>query len=94
MRDHGSIKSQSSEFGIVAKKYKMKSHKSTAKRFRMTATGLVLRTKGGKTHFRRRRSRRSKQALDKMLVVTNVSFAKRIKRLAPYMSQYKAHPPA
>ena len=29
-----------------------------------------------------------------MLVVTNVSFAKRIKRLAPYMSQYKAHPPA
>jgi large subunit ribosomal protein L35 len=78
----------------VAKKYKLKTHKSTSKRFRMTATGKVLRTKGGKTHFRRRRSRRALQALDKMLVVKNISFIKRIKRLAPYMSQYKAHPPA
>ncbi|MCK6578794.1 MAG: 50S ribosomal protein L35 [Anaerolineae bacterium] len=78
----------------MAKKYKLKSHKSTAKRFRMSAGGKVLRTKGGKTHFRRRRSQRAKQALDKMLVVTNISFIKRIKRLAPYMSQYKAHPPA
>lgn len=94
MRDHGGIKSLSSEFSIVAKKYKLKSHKSTAKRFRMSAGGKVLRTKGGKTHFRRRRSQRAKQALDKMLVVTNISFIKRIKRLAPYMSQYKAHPPA
>ncbi len=76
------------------KKYKLKTHKSTAKRFRMSAGGKVLRTKGGKTHFRRRRSTRAKQALDKMLVVTKIKFIKRIKILAPYMSQYKAHPPA
>jgi len=82
---------------IVAKKpkkYKLKTHKSTAKRFRMSGGGKVLRTKGGKTHFRRRRSTRAKQMLDKVLVVKKLSFIKRIKRLAPYMHKYKANPPA
>lgn len=79
--------------GKKAKKYKLKTHKSTAKRFRMTGTGKVVRTKGGKSHFRRRRSTRAKQALDKVIVVTNISFKKRIQRLAPYMAKYKALPP-
>lgn len=78
----------------MAKKYKLKTHKSTAKRFRMSAGGKVMRTKGGKTHFRRRRSRRAKQMLDKVIVVKKLTFAKRIKRLAPYMRLYKANPPA
>jgi large subunit ribosomal protein L35 len=71
----------------------MKTHKATAKRFRVTGTGKVVRTKGGKTHFRRRRSFRAKNALRKMLVVKPASFAKRIRRLAPYINLYKANPP-
>ncbi len=75
------------------KKYKLKTHKSTAKRFRMTGTGKIVRTKGGKTHFRRRRSTRAKQALDKMIVVSRPKFVRRIMRLAPYLSRYKQSPP-
>lgn len=77
----------------MAKKYKLKTHKATAKRFRVTAGGKVMRTKGGKSHFRRRRSTRVKQALDKMIVV-NTTTAKRIKALAPYLKLYRQNPPA
>ena len=37
------------------KKYKIKTHKATSKRFRLTGSGKLVRTKGGKSHFRRRR---------------------------------------
>lgn len=77
----------------MAKKYKLKTHKATSKRFRVTAGGKVVRTKGGKSHFRRRRSQRVKQKLDKMLVVESSTQAKRIKRLAPYLKLYRQNPP-
>lgn len=76
------------------KKYKLKTHKATAKRFRVTGTGKVVRTKGGKSHLRRRKSSRVKRALDKMLVVGNQSFARRVLRLAPYLGKYKQNPPS
>lgn len=76
------------------KKYKLKTHKSTAKRFRVTGSGLVVRTRGGKSHFRRRRSGRVKRALDKMTPVNNNAFAKRVRTLAPYLGRHKANPPA
>jgi large subunit ribosomal protein L35 len=75
------------------KKYKLKTYKAAAKRFRMTGTGKVVRTKGGKSHLRRRRSKRVKRMLDRMLVVESKGDRKRIKRLAPYMKKYKANPP-
>ena len=37
------------------KKYKIKTYKAAAKRFRVTGTGKIVRTKGGKSHLRRRR---------------------------------------
>ncbi len=77
----------------MGKKYKMKTHKATAKRFRVTAGGKVMRTKGGKSHFRRRKSRRVKQQLDKMQPVSGRALAKRIKKLAPYLRLYKQNPP-
>lgn len=76
------------------KKYKLKTYKAAAKRFRMTGSGKVVRTKGGKSHLRRRKSKRSKRLFDKMLVVEHKGDRKRIKRLAPYMKKYKANPPA
>jgi large subunit ribosomal protein L35 len=78
----------------VGKKYKLKTHKSTVKRFRVTGTGKVMRTKGGKSHLRRRSSSRVKRKFDKMLQVTCKGEIKRIRRLAPYLSRYRANPPA
>ena len=75
-------------------KYKLKTHKSTAKRFRVTGSGKVVRTKGGKSHFRRRKSGRVLRGLDKMVEVHNKKQAKRIRRLAPYLGSYKSNPPA
>ena len=75
------------------KKYKLKTYKAAAKRFRVTGSGKIMRTKGGKSHLRRRRSKRAKRQLSEMPVVAS-SDAKRIKRLAPYLKKHRANPPA
>jgi len=64
-------------------KYKLKTHKATAKRFRLTGSGKLVRTKGGKSHFRRRTSKRTKRLLDEMIPVKGRGIKKRIRRLAP-----------
>jgi large subunit ribosomal protein L35 len=68
-------------------KYKLKTHKATSKRFSVTGTGMLVRTKGGKSHFRRRTSKRSKRLLDEMVVVKGRGFTKRVHRLAPYLKK-------
>lgn len=78
----------------MVKKYKLKTHKATAKRFRVTGTGKIVRTKGGKSHLRRRKSARVKRQFDKGLIVSHAPSIRRIRRLAPYLSKYKANPPA
>jgi len=64
---------------------KIKTHKATAKRFRYTGSGKLLRTKIGKSHLRRKKSRRVKALFDKMIGVESSGSKKRIKRLAPYL---------
>jgi large subunit ribosomal protein L35 len=66
-------------------KLKLKTHKATSKRFRLTGSGILVRTKGGKSHLRRRTSDRTKALLSEMIVVKGRKFIKRIKRLAPNM---------
>lgn len=66
---------------------KLKTHKATAKRFKITATGKVMRTKIGKSHLRRRKSKRNKRAFDRRLPVENFERAKKIKQLAPTLDQ-------
>ncbi len=75
------------------KKRKLKTYKAAAKRFRLTGTGKLMRTKGGKSHLRRRKSKRAKAKLGSMLEVAGRSNKKRVKRLAPYMKKFKANPP-
>ncbi|HSM57544.1 MAG TPA: 50S ribosomal protein L35 [Candidatus Sulfomarinibacteraceae bacterium] len=72
----------------MGKKYKMKTHKATAKRFKITKNGKVLRTKGGKSHLRRKKSARVKRQFSKMIEVKTASERRRIKRLAPYLKKY------
>ena len=66
-------------------KYKLKTHKATSKRFRMTGSGMLVRTKGGKSHLRRRTSKRTKALLSEMIPVNGRSIIKRVKRLNPNM---------
>ena len=68
-------------------KYKIKTHKATSKRFRLTGTGMLVRTKGGKSHLRRRTSKRTKQLLSEMVSVKGRGIVKRVQRLAPYMGK-------
>jgi large subunit ribosomal protein L35 len=66
---------------------KMKTHKSTSKTFRRTrgGKGKLVRTKQGKSHFRRRKSNRAKRLFDEMVVVEDAGVRKRVRRLAPYL---------
>jgi len=68
-------------------KYKIKTHKATSKRFRLTGTGVVVRSKGGKSHLRRRTSKRTKALFTEMVPVKGRGIVKRVNRLAPYMKK-------
>lgn len=68
-------------------KYKLKTHKGTAKRFRMTGSGKLVRTKGGKSHLRRNTPKRVKALFTEMLPVQGRGIKKRVKRLAPYLKK-------
>ncbi len=62
---------------------KIKTHKATSKRFKITATGKVMRTKIGKSHLRRRKSKRNKRMFDRRIPVDGFEMSKKIKQLAP-----------
>lgn len=66
---------------------KIKTHKATAKRFKYSSSGKLLRTKGGKSHLRRRKSKRVKRMFDEMHEVTARGDIKRVRRLAPYLKK-------
>jgi large subunit ribosomal protein L35 len=75
------------------KKYKLKTYKAAAKRFRVTKNGKIMRMKGGKSHLRRKKSKRVLYELRQNVEVTAKGDKRRIKRLAPYLKKYKANPP-
>ena len=68
-------------------KYKIKTHKATAKRFRLTGSGMLVRTKIGKSHLRRRTPKRVKALFTEMLPVKGRGIVKRVNRLAPYLKK-------
>jgi large subunit ribosomal protein L35 len=66
---------------------KIKTHKTTAKRFRYTGSGRLLRTKIGKSHLRRKKSKRVRALFDDMLPVESEGVVRRVRRLAPYLKK-------
>lgn len=68
-------------------KFKLKTHKATSKRFRLSGSGTVMRTKGGKSHLRRNTSDRTKALYTEMVEVKGKKLIKTIKRLAPNMEK-------
>jgi large subunit ribosomal protein L35 len=68
-------------------KYKLKTHKGTSKRFRMTGSGKLVRTKVGKSHLRRNTPKRVKRLFTEMLPVQGRGIKKRVRRLVPYLKK-------
>jgi large subunit ribosomal protein L35 len=62
---------------------KMKTHKGAKKRFKMSATGKIMRAKGMKSHNRRKKTPRTKRMFDRMFEVASQD-RKRIRRVLPY----------
>jgi large subunit ribosomal protein L35 len=71
---------------------KIKTHRATAKRFKVTGSGKLMRTHGGKGHLRRHTAKRTKALFTETVPVKGRSIRKRIKRLAPYLKKYKLNP--
>ena len=61
----------------------MKTHKATARRFQLSGSGKLLRTRGGKSHLRRKRAKRATRDFDEMVAVSGRD-SKRIRTLIPY----------
>lgn len=70
---------------------KIKTHKATAKRFKLSGGGKLMRTRGGGEggvgHLRRRRSKRAKRLFGEMTEVTTKGSIKRVQKLAPYLKK-------
>jgi len=62
---------------------KIKTHKGAQRRFHITGTGKIMRAKGGKSHLRLNKSKRTKRLYDEMIPVDSTNRA-RLKRLLPY----------
>ncbi len=68
---------------------KIKTHKSTSKRFRRTkgGKGKLLQTKLGKSHLRRKKTRRVRALFDRKIPVESKGLRKRVQKLAPYLKK-------
>lgn len=66
---------------------KIKTHKATAKRFKYSGSGKLMRTRIGKSHLRRKKPKRVKRQFDEMHEVTDLAAKKRVRKLAPYLKK-------
>jgi len=62
---------------------KMKTHKSSAKRFKVSSSGLIIRSKAYKSHILTKKTAKRKRNLRKSTIVSSAE-AKNIKVLLPY----------
>jgi large subunit ribosomal protein L35 len=62
---------------------KMKTHKGAQRRFKVTGTGKLMRTKGGKSHLRRKKPQRVKRLYDSM-IVSSPADRDRLSKMLPY----------
>ena len=64
---------------------KIKTHKATAKRFRYSGGGKLMRMRQGKGHLRRKKSPTVKAEYSHAHATDELGARKRVKRLAPYL---------
>jgi len=63
---------------------KVKTKRAAAKRFKLTATGKVLRRRAFKSHILAKKTRKRKRALRRPALVADADL-KRVKAMIPYM---------
>ena len=66
---------------------KIKTHKATAKRFKVTGSGKLMRRKVGASHLRRRKPKRVRRMYSETVELTCQGEKKRVRRLAPYIKK-------
>jgi large subunit ribosomal protein L35 len=66
---------------------KLKTHKATARRMQVSGSGKILRTRCGKSHLRRNKSKRAAGEFDEMFVVAKPDLP-RLQRLLPYGKKF------
>ncbi|KAL8152487.1 hypothetical protein V2J09_010247 [Rumex salicifolius] len=59
---------------VAAKGYKMKTHKASAKRFRVTGSGKIMRRRAGKQHLLAKKNTKRKLRLSKMVQVNRSDY--------------------
>ncbi len=64
---------------------KIKTHKSTAKRFRYTGSGKLVRMHQGRGHLRRHKAPRTLIKYRQEEIVESGAVKKRVETLAPYL---------
>ncbi|XP_059635957.1 large ribosomal subunit protein bL35c [Cornus florida] len=74
---------------FAAKGYKMKTHKASAKRFRVTGSGKIMRRRAGKQHLLGKKNTKRKLRLSKMLQVDRSDYDNVIGAL-PYLKVNRA----
>ena len=67
----------------MAKKAKLKTHRGAAKRFKVTATGKILRMHSGKRHLLGTKPARRMRRLKKLTLV-HPADAANVRRMLPY----------
>ncbi|KAL2936463.1 50S ribosomal protein L35 chloroplastic [Bienertia sinuspersici] len=82
---HSSTSPSSSSFTVFAAKgYKMKTHKASAKRFRVTGKGKIVRRRAGKQHLLAKKNTKRKSRLSKVVQVDRSDYDNVIGAL-PYL---------
>ncbi len=66
---------------------KIKTHKSTAKRFRYTGSGKLVRMHQGRGHLRRHKSPRTLIKYRQIDIVEAEAAEERVAKLAPYLDK-------
>ncbi|XP_071717339.1 large ribosomal subunit protein bL35c-like [Rutidosis leptorrhynchoides] len=75
---------------VAAKGYKMKTHKASAKRFRVTGTGKIVRRRAGKQHLLRKKNAKRRTRLSKTVQVDRCDYNNVIGAL-PYLKVNRAN---
>ncbi|XP_076897471.1 large ribosomal subunit protein bL35c-like [Bidens hawaiensis] len=75
---------------VAAKGYKMKTHKASAKRFRVTGTGKIVRRRAGKQHLLRKKNAKRRNRLSKSVQVDRSDYDNVIGAL-PYLKVNRAN---
>ncbi|KAL2458226.1 Ribosomal protein L35 [Abeliophyllum distichum] len=75
---------------VCAKGYKMKTHKASAKRFRVTGSGKIMRRRAGKQHLLGKKNTKRKLRLSKVVQVDRSDYNNVIGAL-PYLKVNRAN---